>query len=101
MVQRESGKPQLLRSRCHLTRGDAGHVDVGEHAVVREKEIWTLEQIMVTPISQLEFILGKPLPFALIGFADVTLITGVAVYWFEVPIRVVCPSSWLRPHCIY
>lgn len=56
-------------------------------AVVREKEIGTLEQIMVTPITPLEFILGKTLPFALIGFADVILITGVAVYWFEVPIR--------------
>jgi ABC-2 type transport system permease protein len=56
-------------------------------AVVREKEIGTLEQIMVTPITQLEFILGKTLPFALIGFADVILITGVAVYWFDVPIR--------------
>ncbi|GJL61630.1 MAG: hypothetical protein NPIRA04_02840 [Nitrospirales bacterium] len=48
-------------------------------AVVREKEIGTLEQIMVTPISQLEFILGKPLPFVLIGFADVILITGVGL----------------------
>ncbi|GJL68925.1 MAG: transport permease protein [Nitrospirales bacterium] len=56
-------------------------------AVVREKEMGTLEQIMVTPITQLEFILGKTLPFALIGFADVILITGVAVYWFEVPLR--------------
>lgn len=56
-------------------------------AVVREKEIGTIEQIMVTPISQMEFILGKTLPFALIGFADVLLITAVAVWWFEVPLR--------------
>lgn len=56
-------------------------------AVVREKEIGTIEQIMVTPIRQAEFILGKTLPFALIGFADVVLVTAIAGYWFDVPIR--------------
>jgi ABC-2 type transport system permease protein len=56
-------------------------------AVVREKEIGTMEQIMVTPITPKEFILGKTLPFALISFIDVVLITIVAVFWFEVPIR--------------
>jgi ABC-2 type transport system permease protein len=56
-------------------------------AVVREKEIGTIEQIMVTPIRQSEFILGKMLPFALIGFADVVLVTVIAAYWFDVPIR--------------
>ena len=56
-------------------------------AVVREKELGTIEQIMVTPIRQSEFILGKMLPFALIGFADVVLVTAIAGYWFDVPIR--------------
>ncbi|MGQ3684387.1 MAG: ABC transporter permease [Candidatus Loosdrechtia sp.] len=56
-------------------------------AVVREKEIGTIEQIMVTPIRQLEFILGKTVPFALIGFADVILVTLIGVFWFEVPVR--------------
>jgi ABC-2 type transport system permease protein len=56
-------------------------------AVVREKEIGTMEQIMVTPITPKEFILGKTLPFALISLIDVILITLVGVYWFEVPIR--------------
>ncbi len=56
-------------------------------AVVREKEVGTMEQIMVTPITPGEFILGKTVPFAVIGFADVLLITLVAVFWFEVPIR--------------
>ncbi len=56
-------------------------------AVVREKEIGTMEQIMVTPITPAEFILGKTVPFALIGFADVILVTVVGVFWFEVPIR--------------
>ena len=56
-------------------------------AVVREKEIGTMEQIMVTPITAKEFILGKTTPFALISFVDVLLISLVGVYWFDVPIR--------------
>ena len=56
-------------------------------AVVREKEIGTMEQIMVTPITPTEFILGKTIPFALIGFADVLLVVLIGVFWFEVPIR--------------
>ncbi len=56
-------------------------------AVVREKEIGTIEQIMVTPITRWEFILGKTLPFALIGLADMVLVAMVGVFWFGVPIR--------------
>jgi ABC-2 type transport system permease protein len=56
-------------------------------AVVREKEIGTMEQIIVTPISRTEFILGKTFPFVLIGFVDVAIITTVAYFWFDVPIR--------------
>lgn len=56
-------------------------------AVVREKEIGTMEQIMVTPISPGEFILGKTLPFAAIAFFDVLVIAAVGVFWFGVPIR--------------
>jgi ABC-2 type transport system permease protein len=56
-------------------------------AVVREKEIGTMEQIIVTPISKSEFILGKTIPFVLIGFIDVAVITLVAYFWFQVPIR--------------
>jgi ABC-2 type transport system permease protein len=56
-------------------------------AIVREKEIGTIEQIMVTPITPLEFVLGKTVPFALISLIDVILVTTVGVLWFEVPIR--------------
>ena len=56
-------------------------------AVVREKEIGTIEQVIVTPIGKGEFILGKTIPFVLIGFINVTLISLVAVFWFEVPLR--------------
>jgi ABC-2 type transport system permease protein len=56
-------------------------------AVVREKEIGTMEQIMVTPITRTQFILGKTIPFAMIGFVDVILVVLIGVFWFEVPIR--------------
>jgi len=56
-------------------------------AIVREKEIGTIEQLLVSPITPAEFILGKTLPFALIGYADVLLVAALGVFWFEVPIR--------------
>jgi ABC-2 type transport system permease protein len=56
-------------------------------AVVREKEIGTMEQIIATPIAKTEFILGKTIPFVIIGFIDVAMITAVAYFWFEVPLR--------------
>ena len=56
-------------------------------AVVREKEVGTMEQIMVTPIRPVEFILGKTIPFALIGIFQVLLVTTVGVFWFGVPMR--------------
>jgi len=56
-------------------------------AIVREREIGTLEQIMVTPIRRFEFILGKTIPFFLIGCLDATLISSVGTLWFEVPLR--------------
>lgn len=56
-------------------------------AVVREREIGTLEQIMVTPIRPVEFILGKTLPFFLIGLFDAFLIGMVGTFWFQIPFR--------------
>ncbi|MEX2189074.1 MAG: ABC transporter permease [Bacteroidota bacterium] len=56
-------------------------------AIVREKEAGTIEQIMVTPIRPYQFILGKLLPFIIIGFVDVVLVLGVAVNWFGIPLK--------------
>ena len=56
-------------------------------SVVREKEIGTLEQILVTPIRSVELMLGKSIPFVLICLGDVILVTLVGVLWFEVPFR--------------
>ncbi|HUP20103.1 MAG TPA: ABC transporter permease, partial [Gemmatimonadota bacterium] len=56
-------------------------------AVAREREIGTLEQLMVTPLTPTELMLGKTLPVAAIGLIDLVLVTAVAVFWFEVPFR--------------
>jgi len=56
-------------------------------AVVREREIGTLEQIMVTPIRSWELVVGKTLPFALLGLLDMIGIALVGVFWFDVPLR--------------
>ena len=60
-------------------------VSLTAFAIVRERELGTLEQIMVSPISPLEFILGKTVPFFIIGFGDVALITALGVLWFQIP----------------
>ncbi len=56
-------------------------------SVVREKEIGTLEQILVTPIRSVELMLGKTIPFVLISLGNVILVTLVGILWFEVPFR--------------
>lgn len=56
-------------------------------AIVREKEIGTMEQILVTPIKKYEFILGKTIPFIAIGFVGVGGILLIALFWFQVPFR--------------
>lgn len=80
-----------LRSRWFFVPGVIGSltlvlvVTLTAFAVVREREIGTLEQIMVTPIRPVEFILGKTLPFFLIGLFDVSLIAVVGTLWFQIP----------------
>jgi ABC-2 type transport system permease protein len=60
--------------------------------IVRERELGTLEQLNVTPLRRWELIVGKLLPYGLIGLVDVLLVVAVAVLWFEVPLR---GSLWL------
>lgn len=55
-------------------------------AVVREREIGTLEQLMVTPIRPIELILGKTLPFVLIAYIQLVMVMAVSLFWFEVPL---------------
>jgi drug efflux transport system permease protein len=55
--------------------------------IVREREVGTLEQLNVTPLRRSELIVGKLVPYALVGVIDVVLVLSVAVFWFEVPLR--------------
>jgi len=56
-------------------------------AIVREKEIGTLEQLRVSPLRAHELILGKTLPFAMIALINLTVVTIVALLWFSIPLR--------------
>jgi len=56
-------------------------------AIVKEREIGTFEQIIVTPIKPFQLIIGKTVPFVIAGFVDVLLVTAVMVFWFGIPIR--------------
>jgi len=56
-------------------------------AIVREKEIGTMEQLMVSPLKPIELIVGKVVPFGIIALVQVTLITVVGNLWFNVPLR--------------
>ncbi len=58
--------------------------------LVREREIGTLEQLNVTPIHPLQLILGKIIPFAVLGAIAFGLSMTVAIVWFEVPMT----GSW-------
>ncbi|MBI1874455.1 MAG: ABC transporter permease [Acidobacteria bacterium] len=60
--------------------------------IVRERELGTLEQLNVTPLKRWELIIGKLLPYGIIGMVDVALVIPVATLWFEVPLR---GSVWL------
>ena len=60
-------------------------VNLTSFAVVREREVGTLEQIMVTPIRPLEFILGKTIPFFCVGLALTVLVAGAGTLWFQIP----------------
>ncbi len=59
-------------------------------AIVREKEIGTIEQMMVTPISKLEFILGKTIPYLMTGFIVMTAMFALAMLVFDITVK----GSW-------
>jgi ABC-2 type transport system permease protein len=56
-------------------------------AVVREKEIGTLEQLLVSPISPAQLIAGKTIPFVIIAYAEMAFALLVAALWFRLPME--------------
>ena len=82
-----------LRSRNYFVPGVAANIlmmvtlMLTGQAIIREKEIGTMEQLMVTPLRPLELMLGKTLPFAVVGIVDMLIITSAALVIFRVPFR--------------
>lgn len=56
-------------------------------AIVRERELGTLEQIMVTPIKSFELVIGKVLPYVVVSFITLLEVLAFGVLWFKVPIH--------------
>lgn len=56
-------------------------------SVVREREVGTWEQLIVSPITPTELMLGKTLPVAVIGVVDLAMVSTLAVLWFDIPLR--------------
>jgi ABC-2 type transport system permease protein len=56
-------------------------------AIVRERELGTMEQLMVSPLRPGEIMLGKTIPFAAISFFDMALVAALGVAWFSVPVK--------------
>lgn len=61
-------------------------------AVVREREVGTLEQLLVSPLTARELMLGKTLPVAGIAVFQMALVTTVALLWFDIPLRGSVPT---------
>ena len=82
-----------LRSRNFMVPGVLGlilmimTISLASMGIVREKEAGTMEQLIVTPIRPHQLIIGKLLPFVLIGLVEATFVLVVARGWFGVPIR--------------
>jgi drug efflux transport system permease protein len=55
--------------------------------IVKEKEIGTLEQLLVTPMKPYQLILGKLIPFIMIGAVDMVIVLSIARFWFDVPLQ--------------
>jgi ABC-2 type transport system permease protein len=60
---------------------------LGSMAVVRERELGTMEQLIVTPLEPRALMIGKLAPYAVLGMIEVLITTSVAVGWFRVPLR--------------
>ena len=82
-----------LRSRNYFLPGFIGFIIsmitimLTSMSIVKERESGTMEQIIVSPIRPIEFIMGKTIPFAIIGFIDMFVVSSIAIFWFNVPFK--------------
>ena len=56
-------------------------------AVVRERERGTLEQLVVTPIGKTSLMMGKLIPFVVVGYVQMTVVLGLGMWMFAIPVR--------------
>ncbi|MFC1669371.1 ABC transporter permease [Spirochaetota bacterium] len=54
-------------------------------SIVKERESGTIDQIIVSPIKPIEYILGKTVPFAIVGVIDICIVSLITIFWFNVP----------------
>ena len=82
-----------LESAIYIVPGVAGLIltltlsAITSMSIVRERERGTLEQLIVTPVTRSGLMLGKILPFALVGYVQITVILLLGRFVFDVPIR--------------
>ena len=82
-----------LRSRNYFVPGVAANIllmvtlMLTAQAIIREKEIGTMEQLMVTPLRPIELMLGKTIPFAIVGMVNMVIVTLAAMLIFHIPFR--------------
>jgi ABC-2 type transport system permease protein len=92
LAPRISWNPRL-RTAPYMVPGIAGMLLIvvttitSAMGLAREREMGTLEQVMVTPIRPLWLLVGKMIPFVVIGVVDVSLLVGVGSWLFDIPIR--------------
>ena len=60
---------------------------IAAQSFTRERELGTLEQLRVTPLGRLELMAGKAIPTLVVGLVNCLLMTGIAVTWFDIPVR--------------
>ncbi len=70
-------------------------VNMTSLAIVKEREIGTLEQLIVTPIKPYQLILGKLIPFSIIGFVAVIMVLSVMRFWFGIEVKGSVPFLFL------
>jgi ABC-2 type transport system permease protein len=68
-------------------------------AIVKEREAGTLEQLFVTPLRPWQVIAGKTIPFAMLGFAELTIATAVGFLWFRIPVVGSVPTLAVFAFC--
>lgn len=82
-----------MKSRIFMVPGILGLVlmistiSLMSMAIVREREIGTMEQLIVTPIKKYQLLLGKLIPFTMIGFVILVIVMIIMTQWFGITVR--------------